>query len=89
MTPAPLHSLPGSGTTGTTGTTGTAGPSPSTSQGRGRATPPGQRLRLITLSGYGRSVDHQRSAAAGLERHLVKPVDLDEMIAILNASPSA
>ncbi len=53
------------------------------------ATPPGQRLRLITLSGYGRSVDHQRSAAAGLERHLVKPVDLDEMIAILNASPSA
>ena len=40
-------------------------------------------LRLITLSGYGRDVDSQRSAAAGFERHLVKPVDFDELLALI------
>ncbi len=52
-----------------------------------RRADPAQRLRLITLSGYGRASDHQRAADAGLERHLVKPVDLDEMIAVLKLPP--
>jgi len=48
----------------------------------------GPALRLITLSGHGSPADFQRAAAAGLERHLVKPVDLDEMIGILNQEPA-
>ena len=40
-------------------------------------------LRLITLSGYGRDADSQRAAAAGFERHLVKPVDFDELLGLI------
>ena len=43
----------------------------------------GAPLRLITLSGYGRDVDAQRSAAAGFERHLVKPLDFDELLRLI------
>ena len=46
-------------------------------------------LRLITLSGYGGAADRQRSTDMGLERHLVKPVDLDELIDILTSQPHA
>lgn len=46
---------------------------------------PTEPLRLITLSGYGTLSDHDRSAQAGFERHLVKPVDIDELMAILRA----
>lgn len=40
-------------------------------------------LRLITLSGYGRSVDHEKSAAAGFEHHWVKPVELGQLVRAL------
>ena len=43
----------------------------------------GAPLRLITLSGYGRDIDLQRSAEAGCERHLVKPVDFDELLRLI------
>ena len=33
-------------------------------------------LRLIALTGYGQAADRSRSAAAGFNAHLVKPVDL-------------
>ncbi len=36
-------------------------------------------LRIIALSGYGQFEDRQRSAAAGFDAHLVKPVDLDAL----------
>jgi PAS domain S-box-containing protein len=36
-------------------------------------------LRVIALSGYGQIEDRQRSAAAGFDAHLVKPVDLDAL----------
>jgi CheY-like chemotaxis protein len=36
-------------------------------------------LRLIALSGYGQLEDRQRSAAAGFDAHLIKPVDLDAL----------
>src|SRR5262249_19296206 len=35
--------------------------------------------RLIALSGYGRNEDQQRSAEAGFDAHLIKPVDLAEL----------
>lgn len=41
-----------------------------------RAIPTLEGLRLIALTGYGQESDRQRTAAAGFERHLVKPVDL-------------
>ena len=33
-------------------------------------------VRLIAITGYGRAEDRRRSAAAGFDDHLVKPVDL-------------
>lgn len=36
----------------------------------------GQALVLIALTGYGQAEDHRRSAEAGFDAHLVKPVDL-------------
>jgi signal transduction histidine kinase len=36
-------------------------------------------LRVVALSGYGQAEDQQRSAAAGCDAHLIKPVDLDAL----------
>jgi CheY-like chemotaxis protein len=43
----------------------------------------GRRTLLIALSGYGRSEDRERSAEAGFDHHLVKPVDPDELCGLL------
>jgi CheY-like chemotaxis protein len=43
-------------------------------------------LRLIALSGYGLADDLRRSSAAGFEAHLVKPVDLARLAAVLRAN---
>ena len=48
-----------------------------------RARDNGNSLRLIALSGYGQDGDKTRSVEAGFEEHLVKPVDLDRLIAVL------
>jgi signal transduction histidine kinase len=50
---------------------------------RMKATSPA--LRVIALSGYGQLEDRQRSAAAGFDAHLVKPVDLDALKRVLAA----
>ena len=36
-------------------------------------------VRLIALTGFGTERDRDRSRAAGFDRHLVKPVDLDAL----------
>jgi signal transduction histidine kinase/CheY-like chemotaxis protein len=41
--------------------------------------PPLQRLKVIALSGYGLAADRERSRAAGIEAHVVKPVDLGQL----------
>ena len=41
------------------------------------------RLRLVAVTGYGQSTDRLRSREAGFEEHLVKPVDLDDVAAML------
>jgi PAS domain S-box-containing protein len=46
-------------------------------------------LRLIALTGWGQECDRQRSAAAGFERHLTKPVDLGELERLLGSQVSA
>jgi len=42
-----------------------------------------QAMRLIALSGYGQSQYPRRAREAGFERYLVKPVDLDELLALV------
>jgi CheY-like chemotaxis protein len=40
-------------------------------------------MRLIALTGYGQPEDRRRSAEAGFDEHLVKPVAADEVARIL------
>jgi two-component system CheB/CheR fusion protein len=40
--------------------------------------------RLIALSGYGKETDLEASGRAGFERHLVKPIDLDQLRSALD-----
>ncbi|MGJ7917135.1 ATP-binding protein [Massilia sp. LXY-6] len=42
---------------------------------------------FIALSGYGQEQDLQRSREAGFDRHLVKPVDIGELMQALAARP--
>ncbi len=43
-------------------------------------------LRLIALTGYGQDADKARSHGAGFDVHLVKPIDLDAVEALLEAN---
>jgi CheY-like chemotaxis protein len=43
----------------------------------------GAGVRLIAVTGYGRSEDRQRSAAAGFDQHLMKPVDVGDILSLL------
>jgi signal transduction histidine kinase/ActR/RegA family two-component response regulator len=40
---------------------------------------------LIAVSGYGQDEDRRRSKAAGIDHHLIKPVNHDALIALLSA----
>src|SRR5690606_10551318 len=35
----------------------------------------GQRIRIVALTGWGQDADREKTAAAGFDGHLVKPVD--------------
>ncbi|GAA4331396.1 hypothetical protein GCM10023144_19980 [Pigmentiphaga soli] len=43
--------------------------------------------RLIAMTGYGQPEDRQKSMAAGIDRHLVKPVDLQQLEAAIDNLP--
>jgi PAS domain S-box-containing protein len=43
---------------------------------RARATPDGEGITLVALTGWGSDEDRRRSREAGIDHHLVKPVDL-------------
>ena len=49
-----------------------------------RASSSGQSVQMIAVSGWARPEDKQRSAAAGFDLHLVKPVDPRTLIKIVN-----
>jgi PAS domain S-box-containing protein len=51
-----------------------------------RAEPGLEGLLLVAVSGLGREEDREQSLAAGFDHHLVKPVDLDALLALV-ASP--
>ncbi len=44
-----------------------------------------KQVLLIAVSGYGQSEDRERSLRAGFNHHLVKPVDVRELLSILHA----
>jgi len=52
-----------------------------------RARPDGGGLRLVAMTGFGQAEDRRRSAAAGFDAHMVKPVDPAALKAFLSASP--
>jgi CheY-like chemotaxis protein len=44
---------------------------------------PSTAATLIAVTGYGQAEDRQRSAQAGFDHHLVKPVVIEELAALL------
>ena len=42
---------------------------------------------LVALTGYGQSEDKRRTEAAGFDHHLVKPVDPEQLSALVGSSP--
>jgi signal transduction histidine kinase/ActR/RegA family two-component response regulator len=48
-----------------------------------RANPTTRSARLIAVTGYGQQTDRAQSQAAGFDSHLVKPVDVVELIGLL------
>ena len=50
-----------------------------------RNEPGGAGLRIIALTGYGQDQDRRRTRAAGIDHHLVKPVDMRELRALLGS----
>jgi CheY-like chemotaxis protein len=43
---------------------------------------------IVAVTGWGQEADRQRAREAGFDHHLVKPVDLDELQAIISARPA-
>ncbi len=43
----------------------------------------GVRMRIIGVTGWGQAEDRRRTLAAGFDRHLVKPVDPEELLAVI------
>jgi len=50
-----------------------------------RALAGGSTILLIALTGWGQAEDRARSAEAGFDHHLVKPVDLATLAALVEA----
>jgi two-component system CheB/CheR fusion protein len=48
-----------------------------------RTRPGGERIRIIALTGWGQESDRERTRAAGIDQHLVKPVDPDVLLEFL------
>ncbi len=48
-----------------------------------RAGPEGAQMYLVALTGYGRAEDRVRALQAGCDAHLVKPVDVGSLMAVL------
>ncbi len=50
---------------------------------RVRALPDGRDITLIALTGWGQEHHHQQTSAAGFNRHLVKPIDPNDLERLL------
>jgi CheY-like chemotaxis protein len=49
-----------------------------------RATPRGRNLVLVALTGWGQAEDKKRSAEAGFDEHLTKPVDPEMLSRVIH-----
>ncbi len=49
-----------------------------------RAQPQGREVTLAAITGWGQSADKARAEKAGFDRHLTKPIDYDELAALLS-----
>jgi signal transduction histidine kinase/ActR/RegA family two-component response regulator len=56
---------------------------------RMRAGPEGRVTRLVALTGWGQEKDRRLSAAAGFDRHLTKPPDVEELRELLASAATA
>jgi CheY-like chemotaxis protein len=54
-----------------------------------RAMPESAHARIVALTGYGQASDFERSREAGADAHLVKPVDVHELRAVIDARTQA
>jgi CheY-like chemotaxis protein len=50
-----------------------------------REQPWGRGMRLVALTGWGQDLDRKRTREAGIDAHLVKPVELEDLLAALRA----
>jgi DNA-binding response OmpR family regulator len=50
-----------------------------------RQQPRGKEMTLIALTGWGQEEDRKRSRDAGFDGHMVKPVDFDALMSMLDA----
>lgn len=57
--------------------------------GRLMAVPHLRGIRLVAVTGYGQESDRRKSKAAGFHHHLVKPVDLDAVNAVVKEGRAA
>jgi CheY-like chemotaxis protein len=48
----------------------------------------GRSIYLIAHTGYGQPEDRRRAFEAGFDAHLVKPVDIDQLVALLAGLPA-
>ena len=55
----------------------------------GHHMPWGARAFIVALTGWGQADDRARSEEAGFDRHLVKPVKPEELLALIEQSPRA
>ena len=46
-------------------------------------------MKLIAVTGFGMARDHARTTETGFDAHLVKPVDLGDLVKVLNTLTSS
>ena len=52
-----------------------------------RETMGGGAPRMVAMTGYGQEADRRRAREAGFDRHLVKPAEMNDIIAVLRPNP--
>ncbi len=54
-----------------------------------RAVPGMEQVYAVAMTGFGSSDDKRRTTQAGFDAHLIKPVKLNALLALLNEVPAA
>lgn len=54
-----------------------------------RAQPWGAGMKLIALTGWGQAHDQEKARASGFDHHCTKPVEIDQLLALVGSGPAA